>query len=318
MKKLFFLFCPFFISSVFGDTVSDFTNTCGNVGYDRVYAVFSPISITCLPDYFLPANFVSCVECPNGYSCPGGTYYFDETVAQGITTTNQNLYDFTNVNNMCASNIVIHRMHAVMTPHTYACPYGQFLPANSISCAVCPNGYTCHGGTYSFNETNAQGLIKNNNETYAIVNANNTCSDNLTYSVLNAVFTINIHTCEPGYYLPANVDGCTICPSGYACIGGTYTFNEEEDQGIEQCENSYAPAGSTICYPHVLHIGDDVVYLKSTKLTTPSLNVGMDDGIFYANMTTTPTPMNASTEHYLKIEYDGMIYYVCDDSTYGQ
>ena len=73
--------------------------------------------------------------------------------------------------------------------------------------------------------------------------------------------------------------------------------------------------GSTVCYPHILHIGDDVVYLKSTKLTTPSLNIGMDDGIFYANMTTVPTPMNNATEHFLKIEYDNQIYYVCDDTT---
>ena len=111
---------------------------------------------------------------------------------------------------------------------------------------------------------------------------------------------------------------CSQCPQNNKCIGGTYSFNETSDQGIEQCVNGHAPVGSSICYEHILHIDNDVIYLKSTKLTTPSLNVGMDNGVFYANMTTTPTRMNNATEHYLKIEYDNQIYYVCDDTTYGK
>ena len=203
---------------------------------------------------------------------------------------------------------------AVYEPNSYTCNPGQYLPANTVGCVSCPVGWTCPGGTFDFNPNEYQGLEIGTISTNTI---NNICAINFPTD-LYSVYEVNQHDCAPGYYLPANVDSCTICPQNNKCIGGTYYFNETVNQGIEQCVNGHAPVGSSICYGHILHIGNDVVYLKSTKLTTPSLNVGMDDGVFYANMTTTPTPMNAATEHVLKIEYDGVIYYVCDDSTYNK
>ena len=81
----------------------------------------------------------------------------------------------------------------------------------------------------------------------------------------------------------------------------------------------------SLCYPHRLHAGDNIVYLKDYKTTTPSLNVLLDNGncrrpencTFYANMTTDPTYMSMNYEHYLKMMYNGTLYYVCDDTTYG-
>ena len=214
-------------------------------------------------------------------------------------------------------------MHAIYTRNQHTCSNGTFLPANIDECRTCGLEHACPGGTYVFNENKSQGIDFKIPFTQS---AQNACVKDLihvndnNHSNIHAIFIPNKHTCNPGYYLPAGVDSCTICPQNNKCAGGTYYFNETNNQGIEQCANSipFATAGSTICYPHVLHIGDDVIYLKSTKLTTPSLNVGMDDGIFYANMTTTPTPMNNATEHVLKIEYDGVVYYVCDDTTYGK
>ena len=223
-----------------------------------------------------------------------------------------------NVPNGCSVDLKPHTyLRATFERSQYQCNSGDYLPANTDHCVACPEYYNCNGGTFIFNEYTDQGNKYKRIITTDIVDG---CRVGFTSAINNnatitATFTPNEHTCSPGYYLPANVDSCTICPADNYCIGGTYTFNETTNQGIEQCANGRAPIGSSICYEHILHIGDDVVYLKSTKLTTPSLNVGMEDGIFYANMTTAPTPMNSATEHYLKIEYDGTVYYVCDDTT---
>lgn len=49
---------------------------------------------------------------------------------------------------------------------------------------------------------------------------------------LRPVFLPHQHTCDAGYFLPANTDGCRPCPSGYTCNGGTFPFNETMAQGI--------------------------------------------------------------------------------------
>ena len=66
-----------------------------------------------------------------------------------------------------------------------------------------------------------------------------TCAAN-TPRVLNAVFELGTYTCAAGYYLPANSETCTACPAGSYCPGGTYTFNENDAQGINAC-----PAGTS-------------------------------------------------------------------------
>ena len=132
----------------------------------------------------------------------------------------------------------------------------------------------------------------------------------------SAVFEPITYNCAAGYYLPADGIECVICPSNNKCIGGTYTFNETIAQGIELCPNNtpYAPTGSDRCYPYILHVGDNNIYLKSPKQTTPSLNIKLNGDIFYANMTIVPTYMNKDSEHYLKVKYNDTIYHVCDDT----
>ena len=213
-------------------------------------------------------------------------------------------------------------LSAIFTPNSHTCSVGYFLPANIDECRACGVEHTCPGGTYSFNENVSQGI------TWSIPfkqSSQNSCMiglldvDNNNNSVLYAMFTPNEHTCSSGYYLPANIDECTICPANSACIGGTYSFNETTDQGIQSCANgTFSPTGSAVCYPHILHVGNDNVYLRSTKQTTPSLNIQIGNDIFYANMTTVPTYMNKDSSHYLHILYEGDDYYVCDDTTYQE
>ena len=214
---------------------------------------------------------------------------------------------------VCDINIT--KYHATYTPNSYTCSVGQYLPANTLGCVSCPNGSVCPGGTFNFNPNLFQGLIF---ETIPQTTMNNVCAVNFPEK-LHAKYVPNSRTCSVGYYLPANVDECTLCPADSLCVGGTFTFNETTDQGIEPCpENYYAPTGSAACYPHVLHVGNNNIYLKSTKTTVPALNIGIGNDVFYANMTTTQTPMNRDTTRQLKIEYDNNLYYICDDTVCGE
>lgn len=217
-------------------------------------------------------------------------------------------YYTTDIPNKCG---LIPEMFTVFTPYQYTCQAGEFLPAYTLGCKTCPDGYICNGGTYDFNNDIFQGAIKSG---YINNNLTNLCSTNAPHELF-AVMIPNEHNCVPGYYLPANTDGCQPCPQNNKCVGGTYTFNETLPQGIKQCENGYfAPNGSAVCYPHILHIDNNNLYLKSEKATTPSLNVKISNDIFYANMTTIPTTINNTTEQYLKIKQGDTVYYVCDDT----
>ena len=93
-----------------------------------------------------------------------------------------------------------------------------------------------------------------------------------------------------------------------------------ENGGLPSINNALTiPVGKrTLTVEVAQHIGDNTVYLKSEKQTTPSLNISIGNDVFYANMTTTPTPTNSATEDNLKMIYNNTVYYVCDDTTYNQ
>lgn len=69
---------------------------------------------------------------------------------------------------------------------------------------------------------------------------------------MRAVFTPNVHTCNQGYFLPANTDGCRPCPNDYVCNGGTFAFNERQSQGIvyKDTIRQNIPYGCATNMPH--------------------------------------------------------------------
>ena len=73
-------------------------------------------------------------------------------------------------------------------------------------------------------------------------------------------------SCNPGYYLPANSQSCTQCP--------------------KNPDNMYSPLGSDSADDcgRVLHIGEYILYLRTAKLTVPSLNVQIGNAIYYGDM----------------------------------
>ena len=221
-----------------------------------------------------------------------------------------------NTQNGCNFNTTNQALVARFELDEYTCNSGYYLPADATACASCLNGYTCAGGTFAFNEDINQGINLN---TPITTNVDSGCATKLlNNNRFLARFAPNEYTCNAGYYLPADGIECVICPANHICSGGTYTYNETVTQGIVACDGCYSPTGSTVCYQHILHVGDDIVYLRDNKLTTPSLNIQIGNDIFYANMTTTPTYMNKDSSHYLHILYEGEDYYVCDDTTYGE
>lgn len=212
---------------------------------------------------------------------------------------------------VCNTNI--DKYLAIYEPYTYDCPSGYYLPANTLGCQPCPSGFNCPGGTFQFNPNMFQGLEVRST---IITTMNNVCAANFPTDIF-AIYEPNKHECASGYYMPANTDGCVICPANSYCPGGTYTFNKTITQGVLECpDGMFAPAGSWECYERVLHVGESVVYLKSHKITEPSLHVKYEDRVYYANMTTIPTVMNRDSTHFLKIKYNSTEYYVCDDTTY--
>lgn len=244
----------------------------------------------------------------------------------------QNLYAeriMQNIQNGCTDNKIIinsdnkSNIFAAFTANQHTCPEEQYLPANIDACTVCDTKHNCPGGTYSFNKNTSQGINFAHPFTNQLLNS---CVKDLiginpyNHSNISAVFTPNVHTCTPGYYLPTNVDECTNCPINNYCPGGTYTFNETTPQGIEPCPSAhpFAPAGmwlSTQC-GRILHIGNEIIYLHQSPAhpTEHRLYTIVNGTVYSANMTLSDTPMNSQTERKLKTRFGNNTYYVFDDS----
>ena len=124
-------------------------------------------------------------------------------------------------------------------------------------------------------------------------------------------------SCDAGEYFAAHDYKCSICPENNYCSGGTYPYSETITSGATQCPNNlYSPIGSSSIDQcgRILHIGEDMLYLRSVKQTTPSLNVKIGNDIFYGNMTINDVPMNTNTERKLKLRFNDITYSVYDDT----
>ena len=83
--------------------ITDAIGSCSTQFNQNFSAIFEPITYTCTPGYYLPANIDECTACPAHTVCAGGTYTFNETTTQGITgcESGYNLQ-----NNVCVGNII--------------------------------------------------------------------------------------------------------------------------------------------------------------------------------------------------------------------
>ena len=118
-------------------------------------------------------------------------------------------------------------------------------------------------------------------------------------------------TCSGGEYVPTAGDGCVNVGVGYWGAGGT--VSQTSTLGRNACASGLTTIGSGAGADEagdcgrVLNIGDEKIYLRSTKKTTPSLNISINGDVFYGNMST-------ATKGSLRINSGGTTYSVYDDS----
>ena len=129
------------------------------------------------------------------------------------------------------------KVSCISTSMEQQCSSGYYLPHNTLVCTACPTGYTCAGGTYTFDETNDQGLVP------------------------------STYTCSNGYFLPANATSCSACPTGYTCAGGTYTFDPTNDQGITMSYTVTYSCGSGTGNPPISNIN-----IVPNQAVSPAVN----------------------------------------------
>ena len=138
--------------------------------------------------------------------------------------------------------------------------------------------------------------------------------------VMIPVYEDSVFTCERGYWLPKQSETCAGCPENSYCPGGEYTYSETDDGGLFACpDGTFAPSGmweAAQC-GRILHIGDDILYLRSIRKTMPSLHFDFNaDGVadFFANTTTRDVPMNKNSERKFRFRMGENIYSVYDDT----
>ncbi len=204
MKFIPIIFIAFLPTFVWADDLytNNIVNGCGDAYYYK--AEFEPISYTCLSGQFLPAGAISCQSCPQTYTCNGGTFTFNANQTQGLSDGDILV---TNAIGSCSTQFN-QSFSAIFEPITYTCSAGYYLPADGISCTECLENNYCPGGTYTFNETTAQGITQCPNDTpYAPAGS---ASVNQCYKVINLNWYLDENATTP----------LTVQPAAQKCIYG--------------------------------------------------------------------------------------------------
>ncbi len=227
---------------------------------------------------------------------PSGNWYVGaHTVAAGSTSSvNSCLANYT-ISGTAAAD------HDAASDCRISCGAGtRIVSANATSCT------TPSGNWYVGAHTVPQGSTSSVNSCLANYSISGTAATNH-----DAAADCKI-SCSGGTYIAAaNNTSCSNVGAGYWAAASTVS------QGSAGARNQCASGLTTIGYGagadeagdcgRILNVGTDKVYLRSTKKTTPSLNIKIGDQTYYGNMST-------ATKGKLRVKNGTTTYSVHDDS----
>ena len=125
--------------------------------------------------------------------------------------------------------------------------------------------------------------------------------------------------CNGGYYLPiANATTCPAVGAGHWAAG--HWVPQGQTSSYTNCPSGLTTIGYGVGADEAgdcgrkLHVGANILYLRSTQKTQPSLNVLIGNQRLYGNMSTDLPNMSDGVERKMKISYGQGVYSVYDDS----
>lgn len=173
------------------------------------------------------------------------------------------------------------------------CITGSYSDVGADSCIACQDGTTTSADGQSSCDTLCPNNTGDPTTTWDVATwINNTVNNICTTIGCGGGYYMDGLECSPvgiGYWSANGSNSRTACDTGLTTIGYGLGADESGDCG------------------RILHFGNDKIYLRSDKVTTPSLNINISGKTFYGNMTT-------DTKGSLRITSGGTKYSVYDDS----
>ena len=222
----------------------------------------SAASGTCVAGYAKAAHSVTYGNTSSCAACTGATYAASTGQASCTTCPTAKTYasavksyDYWNggkdgdhtISDGCYATMTGTLSNGSLTEHgCYLGTDGDYGNGGGKRCYVHQGNLKCNAGYYA--STLSNGYVWNNTRAGLL---GNTC--------------VGVGA---GYYSAANILTRNQCPTGLTTIGYGAGADEVTDCG------------------RILHFGNDKLYLRSGKKTTPSLNVKIGDTTYYGNMTT--------------------------------
>ena len=300
-------------------------------------------NIACAIGQYVPAKATACSDCTAGYYCPSTakTYSYSTSI-QGRTACSPGTYQPSTGKTSCVDASAGYYVGGSAATSQTACT-GATYAANTgqASCTACPTATndTANVSSYSYWNTGATGdhtiragcnatfkaktlddgsmtayscYVDSDADTYGVDGTSKTCwvnrsalkcnggyynttfnnSSTATQYTANKTLTdLYANVCTnagAGYWSANDALTRTACATGLTTIGYGTAANEADDCGRK------------------LHAGNNVIYLRSSARTSPSLRVKIGDTTFFGALSTS---LNGA----LKVNNGGTEYSVVND-----